>query len=65
MPGYQTPAGITQITDSQNNNLVGRFVPDVAGMVAFSGFVVRGQKLTRYRGQNEPVGLLSRGATVM
>jgi Pro-kumamolisin, activation domain len=36
-PSYQTDAGITQITDSKGNNLTGRFLPDVAGMVGYSG----------------------------
>jgi subtilase family serine protease len=42
VPTYQTAAGITQITDSNSNVLIGRFVPDVAGMVACRGLFVNG-----------------------
>lgn len=42
VPPYQTAAGITQVTDSSGNLLVGRFVPDVAGMVGYDGFFVNG-----------------------
>jgi hypothetical protein len=37
VPPYQTDAGVTQITDSKGNKLTGRFVPDIAGMVGYSG----------------------------
>jgi hypothetical protein len=42
VPLYQTAAGITQVTDSNGNVLVGRFLPDVAGMVGYDGFFVNG-----------------------
>ncbi len=42
VPAYQTAAGLTEVTDSKNNTLVGRAVPDVAGMVSCSGFFVNG-----------------------
>ncbi len=38
VPFYQTAAGITQIQDSNGKALVGRFIPDVSGMVAHTGF---------------------------
>jgi len=38
LPGYQSAAGITQITDSAGNTTSNkRFIPDVAGMVAYGG----------------------------
>ena len=46
VPPYQTAAGITQITDSNGNNSTGRFIPDIAGMVGFSGFFVNGLTYT-------------------
>jgi len=42
VPAYQTAAGITQMTDSQNNVAVGRVMPDIAGMVGYSGFFTNG-----------------------
>jgi len=41
-PGYQTSAGITGATDSAGTVQNGRGVPDVAGMVALTGFFVNG-----------------------
>jgi hypothetical protein len=35
VPGYQSSAGITQITDSKNNTSSKRFIPDIAGMVSY------------------------------
>ena len=37
LPSYQSAAGITQITDSNGNTASNRFIPDVAGMVAYGG----------------------------
>jgi hypothetical protein len=38
LPGYQSAAGITQITDSAGTTTSNkRFIPDVAGMVAYGG----------------------------
>jgi hypothetical protein len=37
VPGYQTAADITQITDSNGNTSSNRFIPDIAGMVAYGG----------------------------
>lgn len=37
VPGYQSAAGITQITDSAGHTASKRFIPDVAGMVAYGG----------------------------
>ncbi len=37
VPSYQTAAGITQITDSNGNKASKRFIPDIAGMVAYGG----------------------------
>ena len=38
LPGYQSAAGITQITDSAGNTASNkRFIPDVAGMVSYGG----------------------------
>lgn len=37
LPSYQSAAGITQITDSAGNKASNRFIPDVAGMVAYGG----------------------------
>ena len=38
LPGYQSAAGITQITDSAGHTTSNkRFIPDVAGMVAYGG----------------------------
>ena len=38
LPGYQSTAGITQITDSAGNTASNkRFIPDVAGMVSYGG----------------------------
>ncbi len=42
VPAYQSAAGLTQIKDSNNNILKGRFLPDVSGMVSYSGFFVKG-----------------------
>ena len=42
VPAYQAAAGITEVTDSRSNSLIGRAVPDVAGMVSVSGFFVNG-----------------------
>ena len=42
-PDYQVTAGINQIKDSGGNVISGkRFIPDVAGMVACSGYFVNG-----------------------
>ncbi|WP_431819450.1 S53 family peptidase [Burkholderia sp. F1] len=41
-PAYQTAAGVTGATDSGGTFRAGRGVPDVAAMVAFSGFQVNG-----------------------
>lgn len=41
MPSYQVAANITQFTDSANIiKKGGRFVPDIAGMVGYTGFLV-------------------------
>jgi Pro-kumamolisin, activation domain len=38
LPGYQSAAGITQITDSAGNTTKNqRFIPDIAGMVSYGG----------------------------
>jgi len=37
LPSYQSAAGITQIIDSAGNKASNRFIPDVAGMVAYGG----------------------------
>ena len=40
-PAYQTAAGITQFTDSSTTiRKGGRFIPDIAGMVGYSPFLV-------------------------
>ena len=46
VPAYQTTAGLTQIKDSNNNTLKGRFLPDVAGMVSYNGFFVNSSSYT-------------------
>ncbi len=43
IPAYQTAAGLTSISDSAGNVLKARFVPDVAGMVAYTGFFANGR----------------------
>jgi subtilase family serine protease len=50
-PPFQTAAGLTQITDS-NNNIVfdRRFVPDVAGMVSVSGIYLNNNPLLQVIG---------------
>jgi hypothetical protein len=42
IPPYQAAAGLTQIVDTSNNKSSNRFVPDVAGMVSYSGFYLNG-----------------------
>ena len=38
LPGYQSAAGLTQVTDSAGNTISNqRLLPDVAGMVAYGG----------------------------
>ncbi|OUL74057.1 S53 family peptidase [Paraburkholderia hospita] len=37
LPSYQSAVGITQITDSKGNTASSRFIPDIAGMVAYGG----------------------------
>ena len=40
-PAYQTAAGITQFTDASTTiRKGGRFIPDIAGMVGYSPFLV-------------------------
>lgn len=46
IPPYQSAAGLTQITDSSNNNSSNRFVPDIAGMVSYTGFFSNGSTYT-------------------
>jgi hypothetical protein len=41
-PAYQTAIGVTGATDSGGTTHTGRGVPDIAGMVAYSGFFVNG-----------------------
>jgi kumamolisin len=42
-PPYQTDAGVTEFKDSKGTIQKGfRFVPDIAGMVAYSGFLMNG-----------------------
>ena len=42
-PAYQTAAGITSFKDSASTTKTGgRFIPDIAGMVGYNGFVAAG-----------------------
>ncbi|HTQ22880.1 S53 family peptidase [Mycobacterium sp.] len=48
VPAYQTAAGVAQ--KSNNDGLVRRGTPDVAGMVAYSGFYINGGLYPNYMG---------------
>lgn len=42
-PPYQAHAGITSFTDSAGNVVTGgRFIPDISGMVGYTGYVING-----------------------
>jgi len=46
IPPYQTEAGIKEIKDSSGKSHTNRFVPDIAGMNAMTGFYINGQLIT-------------------
>jgi hypothetical protein len=42
-PPWQSAAGITSFTDSASNKKTGgRFIPDISGMVGYTGYVING-----------------------